>query len=779
MTLGAVRRFDEARRIRSIHQPLLRWHPPSVGIKEPSLTPRRIADAFVQSCFEDLALESDAAMALDTLAASTPTEDGKQLRFDHEMRVAGQATVSYVQTVFGLPVFGAGIGVRMRGPELSVTGLQNSVHYDLTPPRNVVGDYSPDSLDAQKLLDASLLSMKDGVLEILAKRPLVHRYDPNLMGNGVADPERRDTQMRAEGIPVVEVARVQSLQPGSHYVVTEVMFDWAPSGWYRLHWRALVEVVTGAVLRLDVATACIGGHVYRCDPPTAVGDTSIQPTSPAPQLDGLREHVNLIGLVSASPQDLRGVFVHVKKVGPPRVTPPTVTPPNEFSFSVPTDDFAAVNAYFHCDRAFRMVSEMGFDVSQYFDGTKFPVAVDHRATIGGSSETANAQAQGNGLRTGTEAFLFARVDDGAPVGMATHWRVVLHEFGHALLWDHLRSPNFPFAHSPGDALAAILNDPDSRAPDKGLTFPWTPIVRRHDRTPAAGWAWGGQFDSTTPVGNSGKDRAGYDREQILSSTLFRFYRSVGGGHADVAVRTMASRYVTYLILSGIASMSHTAPPEGPGDFADLLIEADLGTDVFEGMPGGVTHKVIRWAFEQQGLYQLTGVPFPVVSAGAPPDVDVYLDDGRAGHYDERTEFQRTASDVWNRTHPDDVEEHEEASAEATNYLYVRVRNRGVAHASSVRARIFRSIGVGDLWPDAWRSEGLVLLDGELPPREERTLGPLEWRPEVGQAPTGFLVAIEADGDASNLDIIGGPVSTSLLAHCDNNVAIRWVKTLAL
>ena len=52
----------------------------------------------------------------------------------------------------------------------------------------------------------------------------------------------------------------------------------------------------------------------------------------------------------------------------------------------------------------------------------------------------------------------------------------------------------------------------------------------------------------------------------------------------------------------------------------------------EDQVGGTYWKVIRWAFEQQGLYQPPGAPTPVTSVGSPPLVDAYVDDGRHGEY---------------------------------------------------------------------------------------------------------------------------------------------------
>ena len=55
-----------------------------------------------------------------------------------------------------------------------------------------------------------------------------------------------------------------------------------------------------------------------------------------------------------------------------------------------TDDFAAVNAYYHCDRFFRMVQDTGFNIASYFNGTSFPVPVDHHAL----GNVINAQCRG-------------------------------------------------------------------------------------------------------------------------------------------------------------------------------------------------------------------------------------------------------------------------------------------------------------------------------------------------------------------------------------------------
>ena len=98
---------------------------------------------------------------------------------------------------------------------------------------------------------------------------------------------------------------------------------------------------------------------------------------------------------------------------------------------------------------------------------------------------------------------------------------------------------FRFAHSPGDALAAIVADPESKlAMDpnwRGSTFPWVFLPRRHDRCVSHGWSWGGSMHyalSQVPESQAPR-RKGYWSEQILSSSLFRLYRCLGGDTTKV------------------------------------------------------------------------------------------------------------------------------------------------------------------------------------------------------------------------------------------------------
>jgi hypothetical protein len=342
------------------------------------------------------------------------------------------------------------------------------------------------------------------------------------------------------------------------------------------------------------------------------------------------------------------------------------------------------------------------------------------------------------------------------------WRVVLHEFGHALLWDHVRSPNFGWCHSAGDTLATILNDPGSRAPDRFDTFPFTGIRRRHDRDVAAGWAWGGglPFDDTQ-----------YGSEQILSTLLFRVYRVTGGDDFDIAVRRFAARYLAYLIIRAIGTLTVTTID--PRIFATAMMDADEQTAMFDGHPGGSWHKVIRWSFEQQGLWQPPGAPTPVRQPGAPPPVDVYVDDGRGGGYfPYLADFTRTTA-IWNRRTADGGAENEIPAAGQHNQIYVRVSNRGTQTANAVRVRVYQGDPAGGLvWPGGWQPVATPQLPAAapIPPNGEVIVGPFAWVPRI--AGEAVLASASATGDISNAETVNGPIPHWRLVPFDNNLAQR-------
>jgi hypothetical protein len=296
-----------------------------------------------------------------------------------------------------------------------------------------------------------------------------------------------------------------------------------------------------------------------------------------------------------------------------------------------------------------------------------------------------------------------------------------------------------------------------------VTFPFVNIGRRHDRPVAAGWVWGGTKDDTQ-----------YGSEQILSTLLFRVYRSTGGDDVVLAVQSFAARYLAFLIIKAIGTLTVTTT--NPEVFASALMDADESTITFEGHPGGAWHKVIRWSFEQQGLYQSAGAPTPVTQPGAPPDVDVFIDDGRAGGYAPYLPDFSDTGDIWNRQFPDGGTVHQAPLAGFPNYVYIRVGNRGTQAATDVAVKLFQADPASGLvWPDAWTAATTAQLTaaGPIPAGGHTIIGPFTWTPQLAGVAC-LLASASATDDLSNADTVNGPLANWRLVPFDNNLAQRNV-----
>ncbi len=722
--------------------------------------------------------------ATDFAGTEAPDTSAGSLDLIEEKEVMGTTTIAYQQTYNGLPVWEAGVSVTILPQPMRVTASQSSVHRDITLPGQeglIGGTYVPEAIKETVL--KRLLGVKQAELKINGMRQLIFRYDSDKR----IDPSSQapsDAPLQG-GPPTLPLPPAPgTIHDGEHYVVTEVLFTLPVDGYGPVNWRAFVEVNSGTVLYLRSFIACVHGMIFRTDPLTAGGAVTVVPTASQAVLNPFRITTTISGLTNGNPQALRGEYVELVDTQPPAISPPTqANPPGNFFYNAPTREFAAVNAYHHCDWLFRLMGDMGFNVRTYFDGTTFPIPVDGCAF----SDAVNARAPGNPTGMGSGGFQFGLA--GAPfpsVGIAADVRVVLHEFGHALMWDAVHSPNFGFAHSAGDSLAAILLDPESALRidpvRRFATFPWLLPNRRHDRDVAAGWGWDGA--NYGPF--AGIDPAGYLAEQILSTTLFRAYRSTGGDSDDVNRRKLAARQMVYLIFRAIGSLASnpvTTTPR-PEVFVTALMSADIGTLNFEGYRGGVFHKVIRWSFEKQGLYQASGTPRPVTTPGNPPRVDVYINDGRNGEYTFQPVYWE-CTDIWNRRNAGaggGGGVHQPPVVGRTNFAYARVKNRGTQIANNVVVRGYSANpGAGLTWPADWTPMDTpqIAVPGGIPASGSVVVGPFRWTPRFVGHECMFM-EVSSDTDRSNIDATtfypsaAGPTPDWLLVPFDNNVAQRNV-----
>jgi len=741
-------------------------------------TAQAAAQEYIEQHAELLGVEPTTLANLTSARETQPVDAGSEFRIHTEKQVFDTTTVAYDQTYFGLPVWEASVAVHLKQDPYRVVAASSTRHPDLTvkrPPETALKKFK--DIDETTLADLLGLSAKAGKsLKITGTRLVVYQYEA-AKRQPEAEPAGED-ELVAHEHPTLELPPLPaSIMEDGHYVSAVVHFELGTRQFPQLNWRAIIDVATGAVLHLRPFVDDVKALVFEEDPITTA-PSGPPPSATSALLNPKRAKVPLQGLnpPSNATQALQGAIVKVSDVeSPPAASPPTEPTGVDFDFDARTNDFAAANAYYHCDRFFRLVQGMGFNLASYFGPTPFPSPVDHRGrmnTADGIEINAHCVGLPGGVGIMQTTFALADLGDLThPIGIACDWRVVLHELGgHGILYPNVHSANFGFSHSAGDSFAAILNDPISVAADRFVTFPWVNIGRRHDR-PVNGWAWYGVND----VG-------GYSTEQILATTHFRIYRSLGGDAAlpaGLGSREFAARFTSYLILRAVATLSPAAnPPKVDLGWTQALAAADLGDWTSEGHIGGAYGKVIRWAFEKQGLYQPAGTIPPVSTEGLSPEVDVYIDDGRHGEYQYQPVHWECQA-IWNRRHPDGQLTHQDPVVGKKNYAYVKIKNRGTKQATNVVVKAFQANPtIGLVYPTDWTPMTTAQLAApNVAPNNsaEEMVGPFEWTPTQLGHECMFMI-VSANVDPSNVSNFsaGESIPEWRLVPHDNNIGQRNV-----
>ncbi len=521
---------------------------------------------------------------------------------------------------------------------------------------------------------------------------------------------------------------------------------------------------------------------------------------------------------------------------------------------VRSDDASAVQVFRHVRELFERLDAYQLPTSEYFRTAQAKIDVFYRSGISpgpskdGSTVNARVLPEGwsaNFFGTSTAenrpslqlhlgwADLLRRerapwkassgVSAAIPLGIAADARWMWHEFGHLLLMATTGELELRFAHSPGDALAAIVADPlstvgEQRPRWRFATYPWVMLPRRHDRCVLRGWSWSGTIHAAlarVPQTDHPR-RKGYLSEQILSSTLFRLYRCLGGdthlatdpGKPDTEERQRASHYSVWLILKALHLMgdARVAPAGVPEALAVAMMEADTTLKTLWDVEypkasgqhhrriGGSAHKAIRWAFEAQGLYVKPGSDGN--APGAPPAVDVYIASGRAetdptpygdvfygpGNYmPVSLHWQADAGPApeW-QAHADAL------VVQADGSIHVNVGNRGDQTAQAATVDVWWASWPAGTeppqWPDTARWTACVPTAGLLPqdilPGDRARFGPFQHaRPAERYV---VLARSRCEADRANIDpttllacsFLPTPL-VDLVAN-DNNLGLRVV-----
>jgi len=434
-------------------------------IQTGAATPQVAAARYLDEHGRLIGVGDDQLQHLASAPESAPSREGEELRFEAENRQFDIVTVTYHQAIFGLPVWQAGVAVDLKGEDRRALAARSSRHVDLdVEPPDPAAAASLLQIGAQALAQALLGSDKDegfAHLEILSSRLVVFRYlrDRRVPRKGLDDAD--EASVTCSRLPTLELPPVpDEYRSGVHYVAAEVIFVLGSRDIPELRWRAIVALDRRTVLYLDPFVDDVNGLVFSIDPVTTNGSPLPSATSAA--LNPVRTSVLLEGLVAPTtgPQTLNGPLVALVDSELPTIAAPTEPVGTNFDFDARTNNFAAVNAYYHCDQFFRILQDLGFTPAGYLPGTALPTSVDHRGNNSGpTGAEINAHCLGNGalgiLRT---AFMLADLGDVAnPIGLAADFRVAMHElFGHGILYNHVNSANFGFG--------AILADAGSLAP---------------------------------------------------------------------------------------------------------------------------------------------------------------------------------------------------------------------------------------------------------------------------------------------------------------------------
>ncbi len=798
-----------------------------------------LADAYVGAvgCQYGLTchdVQSDRVVSICDLSAIDSADARPHLRRAERRRLGRTTTVVFQQAQFGVPVWGAFLAVQIQHAGVPhVVSSQQSLRFlgegarrrfgvDVEPACGVES-FGPgrDAFD----IFAWMLRARTGLTLVNDGRPreqaFIYRYDQRT----------RLGLMEANtfGFRSRDLGRPHRLRDR---FVTEVVARSRGTGDAGLWWRALIDLETGAALYLRALAANVSPQVllFPADPLTLKGPAHALTFGPGNwdnELDRYRQRLKAID-VPSDETIMRSEFVEVVEIAPPPLRPPDVTGAGALESRdrylpyVRGDYFARATAVYHLDRCVRTLQSIGVDLDAFFARPVenethraaqlgLPIEVDPCVeSIAGINMATNAMTLGNA--TGVEGVCIGELAVDAGVTAAVDPRLVWHEFGHVLLFtrDPRSNGRLPFAHGIGDALAAIHFDPDSavRGDDslRGLTFPWFRdyrphrIARRHD--------W--RFDETQGMIWARLDldsRSEYQREEVLSSTLFRIYRAFGGDSSSAARRRLASNYVLFLIVQAIGTAKLEAL-QGPHELRDLLMAADAGIDrgAFQDIPRGALQKVIEWAFEEQGLdawQDDTGR-----WRRSPPAVDIYIDPAPQGDPSDAcwtgylgSEFFWESAAIRNRLRPDRGVEPETPRLGCNNFLHVRIRNRGTLNLQPPSVRLFyRKAELIPVWPARNVSVDPHTRWLEATPIRELVSMPADsvtfqeavfvWRPDA-PGPWSFVAAVSAsqgdEGDFCSLETLEAADGSAIdatgrvlwaLAPYNNNLAVRSIASAA-
>jgi hypothetical protein len=249
-----------------------------------AFTPQLAGAEYLERFADLLGLEPGQLTNLGLPPETRVTDAPVEYRFLAEKRQDDMVTVAYQQTALGLPVWEAGIAVQMQVEPFRVLSAQSTQHPEVEVKRPSASAVKrAESLDEDELarrlgIHGQLADGKGGVRKSLAielRQLVVYRFErANITRDrppareqehpGFAPEQpRAETGPSGPTLPLPDVP--DKLEEGRHYVCVKIDFELQFSPWGRLHWAAILEVGTLAVVYLRPFVDDVAGLVFDID----------------------------------------------------------------------------------------------------------------------------------------------------------------------------------------------------------------------------------------------------------------------------------------------------------------------------------------------------------------------------------------------------------------------------------------------------------------------------------------------------------------------------------
>lgn len=492
----------------------------------------------------------------------------------------GSATkaVQYNQLHDGVPVYGAELTVGLRKRDGRIISAVNKIDY------RVPGAAQAESA---KLTPEEVVQR---VNDLFGKR--VSKIDvgePELFWYR-QPAEKQDPPPHGPSPFWVEVMALGTGLPGNLYLVWRVRVDtYGPDG----NWSLMVDAANGEVVavrdRRSYATR--KAYVFMPDPITSSQKDDLSWGTGADILDEQRVEVTLEDLNEPAANgkcSLSGRWV--KCVDKERVDFAPPESDGDFMFGSKDREFLFAMTYYWADQLVKYLR--GFNVKRFNEKSETPFEIDALGL-----ETTDAS--GNPAKSDNSHFTFdvngkpyiAFGEGGVPDASDAH--VIVHEYGHAMHY-FLGSRQGGYEEGFNDFLAAAWLDRFNRKQfQREKVFPW-------DNNKALNWGPKRRLNLTEKFSDQGFNGFGmYLKGDVLATTLWEMFLSVGGGDAEEAKRAAAADAVVRIYMEMLLLVSSNATPL---QLANGLIEADKSIHGTAVAPEGKYKQQIWDAFKARGLW---------------------------------------------------------------------------------------------------------------------------------------------------------------------------------